>query len=365
MAASRQIPSIYDASLLWNAMGIFALALALFLLAFDGPVFWSVEWIVDRSHSDTNVLSPKTGCIVRDGIDTWTWSSFSVAAVALPLGNRGIRAWLANMLHPFVARQYGDTLPPDDYGRRFLLTVSAVLAFAVFWHWALRSHLDSGWLEGEDGLSEWWSVATYLLAAGLAGATAWALWTTRHNKLRYLYLVVAVAFFLGAMEEISWGQRLVGWGTPSSFSEINFQDETTFHNVNFANNVIFEALFWGSALGMVAGLWRLTANLRGLSDRMRMLLPSLTMAPALLLIMAWRTGDLWQTANILRLVMDHFNSGPRGSEVPEVMLGLCIVMYTFTNLTKARHINRSGVAGNRGLAKERAWNSELPSFPTT
>jgi uncharacterized membrane protein len=87
------------------------------------------------------------------------------------------------------------------------------LVFAGLGHWALRTHLDTDWLEGEDGLSEWWSVATYIVAAGLAGATFWTLRTTRNTKLRYLYPALAVGFFLGAMEEISWGQRLFGWGT--------------------------------------------------------------------------------------------------------------------------------------------------------
>jgi len=179
--------------------------------------------------------------------------------------------------------------------------------------------------------------------------------------VRYLYLALAVGLFLSAMEEISWGQRLFGWGTPAALEEINFQGETTLHNVNFANNVIFEALFWGSALGLAGGLWRLTANLRGLSDRMRLVLPSITLAPALLLIMVWRTGDLWETANIPRLFMDHLNSGPRGSEVPEVLVGLCIIIYTFSNLKRARYLNRlarraaaKDTPADREMAKERA-----------
>jgi len=313
-----------------------------------------VEWLVDNSHSGANPLSPKTAAFIRDGIDTWAWSGIALAVIALCLGNRNIRSKLSGVLHPIVTRQERDSLPHDRYDRVFFLGLFAVLAFAVFFHWALRTHLDTDWLEGEDGVSEWWSVAAYLVGSGLAAATAWALWSTRHNKLRYFYLVMAVAFFLGAMEEISWGQRLVGWGTPTALADINFQDETTIHNVNFANNVIFEVLFWGSSLGMAAGLWRLTANTRGLSDRMRLFLPSLTMAPALLMIMVWRTGELWQTANIPRLVMDHFNSGPRGSEVPEVMLGLCIIMYTFNNLQKARQLKSIIAATDSEPAKERA-----------
>ena len=123
-------------------------------------------------------------------------------------------------------------------------------------------------------------------------------------------------------------------------AEINFQGETTLHNVNFADNILFEALLWGSTLGLIGGLWRLTANPRGLSDRMRLVLPSLLLSPALLLIMVWRTGDIWESANIPRLFMDHFNSGPRGSEVPEALLGLCIVIYTFNNLRQARYLHR-------------------------
>ena len=360
MAANRIppfIPSIYEASAIWTAIGILGVVMALFLLVFDAAVFSGVEWLVEISHSGPNTLSPETAAVVRNGIDIWPWAGIAVAAVALPLGNGRVRAALTNALRPVAARQEADILPPDRYGRVFLLVLLAVFVFAGLSHWVLRTHLDTDWLEGEDGLSEWWSVATYLAGAVLAGATAWALWATRHTKLRYLFLVMAVAFFLGAMEEISWGQRLFGWGTPSAIEQINFQDETTIHNVNFANNVIFEALFWGSALGLAGGVWRLTANVRGLSDRMRIFLPSLTMAPALLMILAWRTGDLWENANIIRLVMDYFNHGPRGSEVPEVMLGLCIMVYTFTNLQKARYLRReartAASANNREAAKER------------
>ncbi|MDA1128297.1 MAG: hypothetical protein O2913_06320 [Chloroflexi bacterium] len=247
---------------------------------------------------------------------------------------------MAVALRPFTVRQEHDQLPPDRYGSDFFLAIFAVLVFSVVAHWSLRTYIEVGWLESEDGLSEWWSVATYLAGAVAAGAAAWALRGTRHSALKYFYLALAVGFFLGGMEEISWGQRLVGWGTPAALEEINFQGETTLHNVNFANNVIFEVLFWGSTFGLIGGLWRMTANTRGLSDRMRLVLPSLALSPALLLIMVWRTGDIWETANLPRLVMDHFNSGPRGSEVPEALLGLCIVVYTLSNLRQARHLNR-------------------------
>ncbi len=46
-----------------------------------------------------------------------------------------------------------------------------------------------------------------------------------------MLLALAAALFLAAGEEVSWGQRLFGWGTPESISAINAQDETTLHNL--------------------------------------------------------------------------------------------------------------------------------------
>ena len=348
MAANRtdsQPPSIFSASLLWTAMGLFSLSLGVLLLVFSGAVFSAVDWVVEISHTGPNALAPEKLTAVRDGIETWGWAGVAVAAVTLPLGNGTLRSRLARAARPIAVGQHGDGLPPDRYGPSFFLALFGVLIFAVLAHWSLRTYLEVEWLESEDGLSEWWSVATYLAGALAAGLGAWALRATKHTILKYFYLAMAVGLFLGGMEEISWGQRIFDWGTPATLEEINVQGETTLHNVNFANNVIFEVLFWGSTLGLVGGLWRLTANLRGLSDRMRLVLPSLMLAPALLLIMVWRTGDLWQTANIPRLFMDHFNSGPRGSEVPEALLGLCILIYTFTNLRHARHLRRLDTTG--------------------
>jgi hypothetical protein len=342
-------------------MGLFGLVLGAALLVFNGAVFSAVDWLVGISRSGPNALSPAPAEAVKDGIDTWGWAGLTVAAITLPLGNRKLRSMLTRVLRPVASAGDEDRLSPDRHGLGFFLSLFGVLVFAVVAHWSLRTYLEAGWLESEDGLSEWWTVATFLAGAVAAGAAAWALRTTRHPAVRYLYLALAVGLFLSAMEEISWGQRLFGWGTPGALEEINFQGETTLHNVNFANNVIFEALFWGSALGLAGGLWRLTANLRGLSDRMRLVLPSITLAPALLLIMVWRTGDLWETANIPRLFMDHFNSGPRGSEVPEVLVGLCIIIYTFSNLKRARYLNRlarraaaKDTPADREMAKERA-----------
>ena len=72
-------------------MGLFGLVMGVLLLVFDGTVFSAVEWLVELSHSGRNTLSSETAAAVRNGIDTWAWAGFVVAAIALALGKGGLR----------------------------------------------------------------------------------------------------------------------------------------------------------------------------------------------------------------------------------------------------------------------------------
>lgn len=56
---------------------------------------------------------------------------------------------------------------------------------------------------------------------------------TRMSLVKQLvYLGLAAVFFFGAGEEISWGQRIFGFGTPPELSQINKQDEFNLHNLS-------------------------------------------------------------------------------------------------------------------------------------
>lgn len=47
-----------------------------------------------------------------------------------------------------------------------------------------------------------------------------------------IYLGLALLFFFGAGEEISWGQRILGFQTPETLSEVNRQEEFNLHNLS-------------------------------------------------------------------------------------------------------------------------------------
>ncbi len=76
----------------------------------------------------------------------------------------------------------------------------------------------------------------------------------------YVALVLAGLFFFAAAEEISWGQRLFGWGTPESLREANHQDETNLHNLGisgFDEYRLFTLAWYPYVLGLplLAAAW--------------------------------------------------------------------------------------------------------------
>lgn len=89
----------------------------------------------------------------------------------------------------------------------------------------------------EDGVFETASACLWLLSAGFCfylysvGRTGCdlILFKTRRNVF---LLLLALVFFFGFGEEISWGQRIFGVQTPEPLREINEQSELNIHNLS-------------------------------------------------------------------------------------------------------------------------------------
>lgn len=86
----------------------------------------------------------------------------------------------------------------------------------------------------EDGLFEYLTAIALVISSVLMGKAVLVLRERRRGESDYrwiflVYVLLMLGFFFLAMEEISWGQRLFGWGTPDIF-EGNFQNETNVHN---------------------------------------------------------------------------------------------------------------------------------------
>lgn len=101
----------------------------------------------------------------------------------------------------------------------------------------------------EDGVFES-ATAVIALAAGIVFVCLAVRRLPVRQRITYGLLAAAFVFF--AMEEISWGQRLIGWQTPEAWKSANIQHETNLHNllseylfvpVNFFALLILGAVF--------------------------------------------------------------------------------------------------------------------------
>ncbi|MEP4194210.1 MAG: hypothetical protein ABJL99_01090 [Aliishimia sp.] len=107
-------------------------------------------------------------------------------------------------------------------------------------------------LSAEDGLFEW-ATAIALLLGSVVCLTRVKL----ANKARIFALVSAfgaVILFFGAGEEISWGQRLIGWESGDFWLENNDQAETNLHNL-VVGEVKINKLLFGVALTLAFVLY--------------------------------------------------------------------------------------------------------------
>lgn len=127
-------------------------------------------------------------------------------------------------------------------------------------------------LSVEDGPIETASALCWIIASGLMG--------TLFFRTRIVwYLLLALIFFLCFGEEISWGQRIVGFSSPDYFAEHNLQGEFNIHNLdlfdrrgtlrpgpwqNFFSLGRMFSLFWFSyfcALPRIVGISSLASSL--------------------------------------------------------------------------------------------------------
>lgn len=97
-------------------------------------------------------------------------------------------------------------------------------------------------------------------ACQLIAAIAFIKVARHYSKQRQrlaMILAVVTVLLLGLMigEELSWGQRIFGWSTPSFLAEINSQSEINLHNIN--TQLTQNTLYFGGWLLLIGfAFWR-------------------------------------------------------------------------------------------------------------
>ena len=175
-------------------------------------------------------------------------------------------------------------------------------ALVVLYYATLLSprHAWESWIIKEDRVVE----MPGSLALGVASVVFFLAFrhlrrTTAPRLLVWACLALAAVFFFGFGEELSWGQRLLGFGKNVGTGDLNSQNEINIHNLKFFSgwfsvDRMFQ-VFWFS-FGVVIPL---AARYSRRADAwLRRLVPILPVAIAWLLLANQLAADLW------RMVMD-------------------------------------------------------------
>ncbi len=198
-----------------------------------------------------------------------------------------------------------------------LVELGAVLA-------ALISKEAYKWLTGEDRVFETLQVVAYFSALVLAvallprlrrhGAPAWVV-------ALYGGLVLALVFMVG--EELSWGQRILGFGTPESIAASNKQAEANLHNI-FGVGATFKwvqmlAAGYGALVPLVVVGWHRLAPYR---RPLAWIVPHWALVPYFAPLFLWRIyRNLFEAPDRAYFVVAEFN------EVQELLFALGILLF--------------------------------------
>jgi hypothetical protein len=131
----------------------------------------------------------------------------------------------------------------------------------------------------EDEYLEWASFWAFLLAAVAFFRTAWV--DRPANRLFPWFLYgIALFCFVVAMEEISWGQRLLGYRPPTYFLEYNYQQEFNLHNVVETDYRKLALMLVIAGYGIVLPVAARFSFVKDWFERLGILSPAIALVPA-------------------------------------------------------------------------------------
>lgn len=168
------------------------------------------------------------------------------------------------------------------------------------WGALASTTLAYGFSVQEDAVLEWATVWSFLIAS----LAFLKLARDDRDELPWFSVCLALFCLFVALEEISWGQRLLGYRPPVYFLENNFQQEFNLHNL-----VATSARKW-ALKGILAGYGVLLPILaswpptRRLLDRLRIEAPPLWLAPGFLAALLAYEAYPWKyTGELVELTM--------------------------------------------------------------
>ena len=177
----------------------------------------------------------------------------------------------------------------------------------------------------EDGPVEWLQAICFALAALMGFLIARHHWRAGQRAVGAFFVLLGLCCVFLAGEEISWGQRVFDFGTPSALEDVNMQGEANVHNVGLVRvGLKFVAIAVG--LGGFLVPW-----LAGVRRRLpEFLIPPFFLASAFLVIFLYNFGRLvYEPEGFFRGGENVNVKFSRFGEWPELCVAYILLAFTF------------------------------------
>lgn len=188
------------------------------------------------------------------------------------------------------------------------------------------------WFTGEDRFAESSQVLFYVLTFVLSLVVARRQQRAGEKIIALLYLGLCLAMFFMIGEELSWGQRIFGWGTANELAAINKQDETNLHNIYGVGSTFkwVQMLVgaYGAILPLVVLWWSPPVRLQKLASAV---VPHYTLILYFLPLFLWRLyRNLLEPPKAFYFVVAEYN------EVMELILSIGLFLFVVFQLRRIK-----------------------------
>lgn len=190
-----------------------------------------------------------------------------------------------------------------------VVSYSTLFVFSIAW---VR------WLAQEDGIVEYIGATMFLMASiifflNYKRSRQIQVFKNISFKGNVFYLLLGLAFLFVFLEEVSWGQRIIGFQAPENIRELNAQGEFNIHNLRIFHGTTetgekksfwglllnmdrLFSIFWFSFCCLIPVFYRLSSSTRRFLDRIQM--PIVPMSLGLIFVLSYAV------TKFLELILD-------------------------------------------------------------